>query len=67
MLSGEVEADDFLVAAHDRDEEARRREGHGHAADARDGRAHLGQARAPLPRGRPGLLGTTRAFLPRAT
>ena len=33
---------------------------HGHAADALGGRAHLGQARAPLPRGRPGLRGPLR-------
>ena len=39
------------------DEEARAGAVHGHAADARGGRARLGQARAPLPRGRPGLRG----------
>ena len=39
------------------DEEARAGAVHGHAVDARGGRAHLGQARAPLPRGRPGLRG----------
>ena len=39
------------------DEGARAGAVHGHAADARGGRAHLRQARAPLPQGRPGLRG----------
>ena len=51
VLSGGVEADDLFLAARDRTRGA----AHGHAADARGGRAHLGQARTPLTRlaGRP--------------
>ena len=51
VLSGKVEADDSFLVARDRTRGAV----HGHAADARGGRAHLGQARTPLTRlaGRP--------------
>ena len=46
-----------LLGRVGQDEEARAGAAHGQAADARGGRAQLGQARAPLPRGRPGLRG----------
>ena len=59
VLSGEVKADDFFLAARDRTRRRGVGRGTDQAADARGGRAQLGQARGLRPQGRPGLGGAS--------